>query len=112
MENIGTIISILVGLVTLLSMLVWFGRFIQRVNVHDKKLDEVSSDMYDIKKLVTIHDSKMDAISKNVGALRLDVYVTAFYVLFPGKSVHFGNLVLPVIAQYTLYDQDCGDNGK
>ena len=40
MENIGTIISILVGLVTLLSMLVWFGRFIQRVNVHDKKLDE------------------------------------------------------------------------
>ena len=47
MENIGTIISILVGLVTLLSMLVWFGRFIQRVNVHDKKLDEVSSDMYD-----------------------------------------------------------------
>ena len=73
MENIGTIISILVGLVTLLSMLVWFGRFIQRVNVHDKKLDEVSSDMYDIKKLVTIHDSKMDAISKNVGALRLDV---------------------------------------
>ena len=20
--------------------------------------------------------------------------------------------VLPVIAQYTLYDQDCGDNGK
>lgn len=73
MENIGTIISILVGLVTLLSMLVWFGRFIQRVNVHDKKLDEVSNDMYDIKKLVTIHDSKMDAISKNVGALRLDV---------------------------------------
>ena len=46
MENIGTIISILVGLVTLLSMLVWFGRFIQCVNVHDKKLDEVSSDMY------------------------------------------------------------------
>ena len=46
MENIGIVISILVGLVTLLSMLVWFGRFIQRVNVHDKKLDEVSSDMY------------------------------------------------------------------
>ena len=38
MENIGILISILVGLVTLLSMLVWFGRFIQRVNIHGYEL--------------------------------------------------------------------------
>lgn len=49
MENLGIIISILVGLVTLLSMLVWFGRFIQRVNVHDKKLDDLSEDVEDLK---------------------------------------------------------------
>lgn len=49
MENIGTIISILVGLVTLLSMLVWFGRFIQRVSSHDKKLDEISTDVSELK---------------------------------------------------------------
>jgi hypothetical protein len=49
MNNIGTIISILVGLATLLSMFVWFGRFIQRVNVHDKKLDDLSKDVDDLK---------------------------------------------------------------
>lgn len=49
MENIGILISILVGLVTLLSMLVWFGRFIQRVNIHDKKLDDLSEDVDDLK---------------------------------------------------------------
>lgn len=49
MENIGTLISILVGLVTLLSMLVWFGRFIQRVSSHDKKLDEISADVSEMK---------------------------------------------------------------
>lgn len=49
MENLGIIISILVGLVTLLSMLVWFGRFIQRVNIHDKKLDDLSEDVDDLK---------------------------------------------------------------
>lgn len=49
MENVGILISILVGLVTLLSMLVWFGRFIQRVNVHDKKLDDLSKDVDDLK---------------------------------------------------------------
>lgn len=69
MENIGTIISILVGLATLLSMLVWFGRFIQRVNVHDKKLDEMSEDISEVKKivpLVTVHDKKIDSMSKDV----------------------------------------------
>ena len=87
MENIGTIISIMVGLVTLLSMLVWFGRFIQRVNVHNKKLDEMSDglkrhdnkmdeltkDMFDIKKLITIHDQKLDVMSRDLSSLRLDV---------------------------------------
>mgnify|MGYP002672105048 CR=1 FL=1 len=94
MENIGTIISILVGLVTLLSMLVWFGRFIQRVNVHDKKLDEManevkgispmvsnhdkkldelSQDMSDVKKLIIIHDQKLDVMSRDISSLRLDV---------------------------------------
>lgn len=87
MENIGTWISILVGLVTLLSMLVWFGRFIQRVTVHDKKLDEMSDglkrhddkmdeltkDMFDIKKLITIHDQKLDVMSRDLSSLRVNV---------------------------------------
>ena len=73
MENIGTIISILVGLATLLSMLVWFGRFIQRVNVHDNKLDEMSKDISEVKKivpLVTVHDKKLDGMSKDIEQLK------------------------------------------
>nr|DAT45186.1 MAG TPA: hypothetical protein [Caudoviricetes sp.] len=73
MNNIGTIISILVGLATLLSMFVWFGRFIQRVNVHDKKLDELTKDTFDIKKLITIHDQKLDVMSREISSLRSDV---------------------------------------
>ena len=44
MEKIGTIISILVALITLLSMLVCFARFKLCLNVHDKKLDKLSDD--------------------------------------------------------------------
>lgn len=81
-------------------MLVWFGRFIQRVNAHDGKLDDLSKDMSDVKKmfslvtvhdgildglskdmsdvkkmfsLVTVHDSKLDELSKDVDILKQDV---------------------------------------
>ena len=53
MENVGTVISILVGLATLLSILIWIGRFIQCVNVHDKKLDDLSKDVHDLKQEMT-----------------------------------------------------------
>ena len=53
MENVGTVISILVGLATLLSILIWIGRFIQCVNVHDKMLDDLSKDVHDLKQEMT-----------------------------------------------------------
>lgn len=76
MENIGILISILVGLVTLLSMLVWFGRFIQRVNIHDKKLDDLSEDVDDLK-------LDMNSVKTLLMARFKD-----FEVVFSGKHSH------------------------
>lgn len=70
MENIGTIISFLVGVVALLTMLVWFGRFIQRVKVHDKKLDDVSDELKTISPMVSLHDKKMDELSVDVNEVK------------------------------------------
>lgn len=53
MENTGTIITILVGLATLLSLLVLFGRITQHLNVHGKKLDDLSKDVDDLKQETT-----------------------------------------------------------
>ena len=82
MENLGIIISILVGLTTLLSMVIWFGRFIQRVNVHDKKMDEVSSDVSEVKKivpLVALHDKKLDEMSSDVNEIKKIVPLVALH---------------------------------
>ena len=82
MENLGIIISILVGLATLLSMVIWFGRFIQRVNVHDKKLDEMSSDVNEVKKIVpmvSLHDKKLDEMSSDVNEVKKIVPLVALH---------------------------------
>ena len=75
MEKIGTIISILVALITLLSVLVCFARFKLCLNVHDKKLDKLSDDVREVKELVfevTIQDKKIDDLSKDIAVLKHD----------------------------------------
>jgi len=73
MENIGTIINILIGLATLLSVNVCFWYFMKRVDVQGKKLDDLSSDIVEVRKLVhlvKLQDKKLDDLSKNIAELK------------------------------------------
>lgn len=75
MGNIGTFISILVGLATLSSVHVCFWRIMKSVNVQSKKLDDLSSDIVEVKELVhlmTRHDKKFDDLSKDIADLKYE----------------------------------------
>lgn len=52
MANIGTVISILIGLATLLSMNVCFWYILKRVDVQGKKLDDLKQETASVKTLL------------------------------------------------------------
>lgn len=77
MEILGTIVGILVGIASLLAIVVWCGKFIQRVSEHDKKIDVLSSNVDGMKanmaslvQRVSEHDKKLDALSTDMEELK------------------------------------------
>ena len=82
----GTVISILIGLATLLSVNVCFCRIMKRVNVPDKKLDELSSDIVEVKELVplmSLDDKKLDDLSQKLDDLKQET--TSVKILLMAK---------------------------
>lgn len=75
MELIGTIISILVGLTTLLTLLVWCGKFIQKVSYHEKKLDEQGKNIDRLVHLVETHDHRISSMQDDVVEVKRDLSI-------------------------------------
>lgn len=85
--KLESFITILVGITSLLAIVLWCGKFIQRVSEHDKKLDnqgeKIDEQSKSIEKLVRLaenHDhrimslsSDMSEVKRNIADLRVSV---------------------------------------
>lgn len=85
--KLESFITILVGITSLLAIVLWCGKFIQRVSEHDKKLDnqgeKIDEQSKSIEKLVRLaenHDhrimslsSDMSEVNRNIADLRVSV---------------------------------------
>lgn len=94
MEILGTIVGTLVGIASLLAIVIWCGKFIQRVSEHDKKLDVLSSNVDGMKsnvaslvQQVSEHDKKLDILSSDMEELKSDMTSVKTLLMMKYKGV-------------------------
>lgn len=80
MGTLESFITILVGITSLLAIVLWCGKFIQRVSEHDKKLDnqgtkidEQSRSIDKLVRLVENHDHRIVSLSNDMVEVKRDV---------------------------------------